>query len=921
MPDPTRVHPPADPDATTDATAVAGGHSTVASELAAPPGFDRLVEVGHGGMGVVFRARDVDLSREVAVKILLPKYPVDSPTAKRFVGEARITAQLQHPGIPPVYRVGALPDGRPFLAMKLIKGQTLDALLKEHGPGSTRWLGTFEGICQAVGYAHAHGVIHRDLKPANVMVGSFGEVQVMDWGLAKVLPPSSPGERGAGGEGEPDPDATAAPDPTAIRSLRDSELLTQYGSMLGTPAFMAPEQAIGAVEQIDRRTDVFGLGAILCTLLTGRPPFVGGSAESTRQLAARGKLDDAFARLDSSAAEPDLIALCKRCLSAEKADRPADGSELATAVAALRAAADDRARHAEIDREKAEVRAAEQRTRQRVVQRAGAVLAAALALGIAGTMVGLVLADARRREADRARANEAARADGERQAKDDALTATKRAIEFRDRAVDALRSTTDDVEKLIGERRTLGASERAYLEAVARRWQKFAGQEGADEDSRATRGEGHFRVAVLWDKLGRREEARAEYERARDLQQGLATDFPDTPAHRHALAHTHGHLGHLFLELGQPAEAGAEYARGERLLGQLADQFPDALDYRKGLAKVQLLRGVLLVQAGQKKDARTLFVQVRDRLKELTARLPDDADALLMLAKSHNDVGMVSRELGRRNEARVEYEQARDIATRLTDRHPDVFDYLKELADSRLNLGSVLYEEGKPTAARAEFERVCEVRKRMADQYPGVPELQLDLGGSYNNLGLVVRDTTGPADSLPWLAKALDTLRPLHQSEPRDVTTRRYLKNTYTSRAVALDELRRYADAQADWDRVVELSEPATQPNARLLRAVARAHAGQTSDAVADAAELRKRTGWQGGDWYDLARIYAVAAGKVVEEKQNYGARAAEMLRKAVDAGFRDVVALKTVPDFAPVRDREEFKKLIADLEAKPRPK
>src|SRR5262249_33420648 len=137
------------------------------------------------GHGVVYRARDLALDREVAVKFLQDKYAPDSSTAARFVEEARITAQLQHPGIPAVYRVGALPDGRPFLAMKLIKGQTLDTLQKANAPLDP--LAVFEAVAQAVGYAHAHGVIHRDLKPANVMVGNFGEVQVMDWGLAKVL--------------------------------------------------------------------------------------------------------------------------------------------------------------------------------------------------------------------------------------------------------------------------------------------------------------------------------------------------------------------------------------------------------------------------------------------------------------------------------------------------------------------------------------------------------------------------------------------------------------------------------------------------------------------------------------------------------------------------------------------------------------
>jgi eukaryotic-like serine/threonine-protein kinase len=325
--------------------------------LTAPTGYELESLIGEGGMGVVYRARDVALSRDVAVKFLQGRFAPASAIGLRFTEEARITSQLQHPGIPPVHQVGTLPDGRPFLAMKLIKGDTLDELLKRRndpGVDRGRYLAVFEQMAQAVGYAHAHNVIHRDLKPANIMVGSFGEVQVMDWGLAKVL---------AAGQ-QPETLVEETKLGTEIRSLRDEA--TQAGSLLGTPAFMPPEQAIGAVDQITTRSDVFGLGAILCVILTGQPPFLSESAESSRQKAARAKLDEAFARLDGCGAEPELIALTKRCLAPEPQDRPRDAGEVAEAITALRANAERRARQAEMERARAEVRAAEERKRRRV---------------------------------------------------------------------------------------------------------------------------------------------------------------------------------------------------------------------------------------------------------------------------------------------------------------------------------------------------------------------------------------------------------------------------------------------------------------------------------------------------------------------------------------------------------------------------
>src|SRR5438132_632581 len=216
-------------------------------------------------MGVVYRARDTALGRDVAVKLLAERYPADSPAAQRFLSEARITGQLQHPGIPAVHRVGTLAAGRPFLAMKLIKGSTLEALLKQRTDPSAergRLLAIFEAVCQAVGYAHAHRVIHRDLKPANVMVGAFGEVQVMDWGLAKVLGEETPATA----------EALAAEETrawTQVSPTPETGPHTQAGSLVGTPAFIPPEQAVGEIERVNERSDVFGLGALLAMILTG----------------------------------------------------------------------------------------------------------------------------------------------------------------------------------------------------------------------------------------------------------------------------------------------------------------------------------------------------------------------------------------------------------------------------------------------------------------------------------------------------------------------------------------------------------------------------------------------------------------------------------------------------------------------------
>ena len=220
--------------------------------------YELVATLGRGGMATVYLARDRNLQREVALKVLdLPEAwtRADAGGAERLAREACVLAQLEHPGIVPVHEMGSLPDGRAFYAMRRVRGSRLDAWAESATlPAALR---AFERICEAVAFAHAHGVLHRDLKPANVMVGPFGEVLVLDWGVAKRR-----------GEAEiRSHDAGAALDPPAMPDPPAAPAATAAGTVLGTPGYMAPEQERGELERIDERTDVFGLGAILEALL------------------------------------------------------------------------------------------------------------------------------------------------------------------------------------------------------------------------------------------------------------------------------------------------------------------------------------------------------------------------------------------------------------------------------------------------------------------------------------------------------------------------------------------------------------------------------------------------------------------------------------------------------------------------------
>jgi serine/threonine-protein kinase len=342
-------------------------------------------EIAHGGMGAVLLGRDPELGRDLAIKVLLERHQNNPEDVRRFIEEARIGGQLQHPGIVPVYELGRFPaegpgPARPYFTMKLVQGRTLAVLLDERSDPSQdlpRFLLIFEQVCQTLAYAHSKGVIHRDLKPANVMVGTFGEVQVMDWGLAKVL------DEGAPNEGPIAPSARIGSEPCLALDSNRAE--SKAGSVLGTPAYMPPEQANGDPAAIDRRADVFGLGALLCEVLTGKPPYTGVDGAAIHQQAVRADLTEALQRLDSCGADADLVQLARNCLASQVADRPRDASAVADRVTTYRASVQERLRTAEIERAAAQARAAEESKRRRLAVALTCAVVLLALLGAGGT--------------------------------------------------------------------------------------------------------------------------------------------------------------------------------------------------------------------------------------------------------------------------------------------------------------------------------------------------------------------------------------------------------------------------------------------------------------------------------------------------------------------------------------------------------
>ena len=278
----------------------------------------RLIRrLGRGGMATVYLVEDTSLDREAALKVLTDPDP-GGRMAARLVAEARLLAGLEHPNLAPVHDVGTLPDGRVFYVMKYVRGARLDAWIASvtDRPAILR---LFVKVCDAVAFAHAHGVVHRDLKPQNIMVGEFGEALVMDWGVAKrTSTPDAPTLR------------MEAPTPAAAEADAAGAVAgTRAGTVIGTPAWMAPEQARGDLDQVGPRTDVYALGAILYYLLSGQAPFAGPAEEVLRQVREDAPAD--VRRRDVLIAKP-LAAIVRRAMAKDPGSRYASASELSADV-------------------------------------------------------------------------------------------------------------------------------------------------------------------------------------------------------------------------------------------------------------------------------------------------------------------------------------------------------------------------------------------------------------------------------------------------------------------------------------------------------------------------------------------------------------------------------------------------------------
>ncbi len=701
-----------------------------------------------GGLGVVSVAIDDELDREVAYKEIKPKHADHRKSQARFVMEAEITGKLEHPGIVPIYGLGHDPLGRPYYAMRFIQGDSLaEAINRFHDPDGPfrdpglrtlqlrELLGRFLDVCDALSYAHSRGVLHRDLKPGNIMLGPFGETLVVDWGLALPLDEIPQGVESTLG-------------PLKTSKTDSSSLPGEQGEVVGTPQYMPPEQAEGAIDQLGPRSDVYGLGAILYDLLTGHHPIQGETKSDILAAVRQGRIRPLrHVRPEVPLA---LEAICLKALSLRPDDRYAHSRALATdikswladePVSAYREPAIDRARRW---------------ARRRRVLVTG--VAASLIVGLVGLgAVAIVQARASRdlMDANLVLDQQRLRAEDREQ---QAIDAVKK---FRDAVFnEPLVMNTKDLEAL---RRRLLKEPLAFFNALRQRLQV---DYETRPESLARLADAALALGTLTNAIGDTSDAILVYEEARKCYYSLVAQNPTVTAYRSALASSHNELGLLLSNMGKPDAALKAYEQAREIREALVAQHPTASEYQNDLAGSHNNIGNLLSNTGKPDAARKAYEQAQGIREALVAQHPTASEYQIALARSYNNMGLLLYRTGKPDAALEAYERSREIRKTLAAQHPDTSAYQSALASIHNNIGVLLSETGKSNSAIKEHEQAQEIRKTLVAQHPTVNEYLSDLAGSHLNIGNTLSDTGKPDAALKAYEQAREIQKTLVAQNP-----------------------------------------------------------------------------------------------------------------------------------------------------------
>ncbi len=644
-----------------------------------------------GGIGQVWIAHDHDLDREVALKRLQPAGAESAAAQARFLREARVTGQLQHPGIVPVYELcQARERADPFYTMRLIKGRTLTQAIQANHQNRKdgragrldlrELIGAYLSVCQTIAYAHSRGVIHRDIKGDNIVLGGFGEVMVVDWGLAKVV-------------GEPDPqpsqDREASSQPMGRPEDR-ARAATVEGSILGTPSYMSPEQAAGRIELIEPRTDVYGLGAILYEILTAEPPFRGNLRDVLRRVVEETPVPPRRLAADIS---PALECICLKCLAKAPGDRYASAAELAKDVQRYLA---DEPVSAFAEPWTFKVRRWVGRHRTLATATAATLIVATAILSVTT----LVLERANEREA---------------------LTRSKEEAHYQlaSLAVDRFFTKVSENPRLKAYgletlRRDLLREARGFFERLAR-------ERDGDPRVEADRARNFLRLARITEELGEPGEATACSLQGQSIFTELTQRYPRSSEYREGLAMAFESLGRSYGADLQLDKARTAFLDANSVWEQLVRDHLKEPRYRyRNAVTLNQLGRLLCVKLRELSASENVLNASLSLCRQLVEEDPDSleyrnqlAEALLMIGVARSD-----REF---DQVKGLLDEALEIREKRVVDHPDVPEFQADLVDACVLIASSYSNARMPERVQEIYERIRRISDDLARKHPDVP--------------------------------------------------------------------------------------------------------------------------------------------------------------------------------------------------------
>jgi eukaryotic-like serine/threonine-protein kinase len=775
-----------------------------------------------GGMGRVWLARDGALGRQIALKELRPDQAGNSIVCSRFLYEAKITAQLEHPGIVPVYELG---EGEaPYYTMRFVRGRTLSEAIRAYhkkraagevdSVGKVELLTAFVNVCHAVAYAHSRGIIHRDLKGQNVVLGGFGEVMVLDWGLAKRVGPDqqadgsgqeiaiadpAPGPAvapaldaapdsavacGAGGNPDDDPTLPESHDirsgsassssPMSNGSAKDranpssngsashrsgsgsgSSLGrqtnresgagpdgTMQGQLLGTPAYMAPEQAQGRHDLVDERTDVYGLGAILYEILTGRPPFIAPkTSEIIRKVCQELPTPP---RQILASIPPGLEGVCMKALRKSSSERYTTAAELAQEV--QRYLADE------------PVRAYAEPWTSRLLRwgrRHKTAVSAAAALLVTATValaVSTVLVTNEKKEAE---------SQGQQ---------ARHAVQLLTKVADI---SFDD---------QLNPLQKEFLEDALQYYEQFTSRVAHDPAVRLEHGHVYQQMGDIQRKLGRLPESRQAYLKAIEILTPLADHVSAGPEPRRVLARTRTLLADLLVRSGgDKVQAAPLYRQALEVQQALTSAAAVKIEDRLRLGQTLKSQGDLLRLNGQLADAESAYTKALAVLDQARANELNHCELRNELAMTTDARGWIFRERGDVKQAEQAYIHALKLLEDLVKEFPTVSHYRESLARASNSLALIEESTGRLTDAETHLRRELPLVERLSQDFPDRPEYRRELARTLSNLGNVLSAENRDQDAEPVLRHAIDVNTAITVAEPDDVQVRLDLAKCYSN--------------------------------------------------------------------------------------------------------------------------------------------